>query len=149
MALSVAATFASLPEAQIAAGALRASGVDAQVFDDNFGTMMWTDQVAIGGFRVIVPEVERADAVAFLRDVAKSAPRRRPSPRERGVLWRALALLAGLALLPEAGWLVIGLKRRASYPGRAGFAVMFVVSMALFLVVTIAAWALGLSLIHI
>ena len=137
MALAVAATFSSLSEAQIAAGALRASGFDAQVFDDNFGTMMWMDQVAIGGFRVIVPEAEQADSAAFLRDVAKAAPRRRQSPREKGVVWRAIALLAGLALMPEVGWLVVGVRRRSSFSRPVGVALIIVVSGVLILAVMV------------
>lgn len=144
MALSVAANFASLSEAHVAAGALRAAGFDAQVFDDHFGTMVWMDQLAIGGFRIVVPVEERADARAFLREVVQQAPRRRPSPREKGYGWRAMALAFGLVFGASGGWAIVGMKRRASYPGRTGVADMLVVSIALILVVAVAAWILGL-----
>ena len=142
MALAVAATFASLSEAQIAAGALRASGFEALVFDDNFGTMMWMDQVAIGGFRVIVPEAEQAESAAFLRAVATTAPRRRPSPREKGVLWRVVALLTGLAL-PAVGWLVVGVRRRATFSNPAGVGLIAMVSVALIIAVASGFWLIG------
>ncbi len=143
MALSVAANFASLSEAHVAAGALRAAGFDAQVFDDHFGTMVWMEQLAIGGFRIVVPVEERADARAFLREVVQQAPRRRPSPREKGYGWRALALATGLTLGASVGWAVVGLKRRASYARGIGIGGMAIVALGMALGLAVALWLLG------
>ena len=67
MALALVARLPTLPEAQIAAGALRSAGIDAQVFDANFGGVEAPVIEALGGFRIMAPEHEAATA----RDILK------------------------------------------------------------------------------
>ncbi len=64
MAMQVVDEFPSLMEAQIACGALRAAGFDAQVFDQALGALIPSG--AVGPFRVVVPEGEHRPAVALL-----------------------------------------------------------------------------------
>jgi hypothetical protein len=116
MGLRVAAVFASLVEAQVARSALRAVGIDAQVFDDCFGTMMWVEQAALGGFRVAVPLQQVVAAQEYLQSINRAPFRRRPDPRSKGVGWRILALVAGLGLGADFGWLVVALRRRRRPP---------------------------------
>ena len=61
MGISVLASFPSLMEAEVACGALYASGFDAQVLDVHFGALD-----SIGGFRIAVPEEQRIAAGALL-----------------------------------------------------------------------------------
>ncbi len=68
MALSVAATFVSLVEAQIACSALTAAGFDAQVFDQN--TAFVADRIS--GFRLMVPEDDGPAARSFLADLQRA-----------------------------------------------------------------------------
>lgn len=67
MALAVVTRIPSLSEAQIAVGALRSGGIDAQLFDGNFGAMESPVIEGLGGFRIMAPE----DQVAAARDVLK------------------------------------------------------------------------------
>ena len=67
MALAVVTHIPSLSEAQIAVGALRSGGIDAQLFDGNFGAMESPVIEGLGGFRIMAPE----DQVAAARDVLK------------------------------------------------------------------------------
>ncbi len=64
----VVADFTSLTEAQIACGALRAEGLDAEVLDQNFGSVMPTGLV--GRFRLVVPDDEAAGAKRLLAEIA-------------------------------------------------------------------------------
>ncbi len=105
MGLSVVARFSSLAEAEVAGSALQAAGFYVHLFDTIFGRLFWTDQVAIGGFRVMVPEEQIADATAYLDEINRSRPRWRPNPRDKGIAWRVLALIGGLSATP-LGWLI-------------------------------------------
>ena len=123
MALAIVTRIPSLAEAQIAVGALRSGGIDAQLFDGAFGTMESPVIEGLGGFRIMAPE----DQVIAARDMLKelrAAPRladpdelgpwamqaydaRRS--RNRGMRLLALALLSApflLWLLAQlVGWL--------------------------------------------
>ena len=67
MGLAIVARMPSLVEAQIAAGALRSAGVAAEVFDANFGQIEAPVIEALGGFRIMAPEGECAEAREILR----------------------------------------------------------------------------------
>ncbi len=67
MATQIVDEFPSLMEAQIACGALRAAGFDAQVFDQALGALIPTG--AVGPFRVVVPEDEHRSAQALLDEI--------------------------------------------------------------------------------
>jgi hypothetical protein len=73
MALVEIARFVDLTEAQVAASALRASGVPVFMQNEHWGQTEFTMQMAMGGFRLWVPEQEAPDARAFI-----SANRRKP-----------------------------------------------------------------------
>ena len=118
MALGVAAVFLSLGEAQVARAALRASGINAIVFDELLGSNMWMQQLAFGGFRLAVPDGDLAAAVAILREIDSRPFRRRDL--DRGVGWRWLAAFAGLTLGPVFGWFVVAHRRQ-----RDAFATQF------------------------
>ena len=72
MGLNVVAALPGLIEAQIACGALRAAGFEAQLFDENFGGTLPTD--LIGGFRIVVPDRQQAAARQLLAEFRKSGP---------------------------------------------------------------------------
>ena len=67
MGLGLVARIPSLVEAQIAAGALRSAGIDAQVFDANFGQVEAPVIEALGGFRIMAPAEQTAEAREILK----------------------------------------------------------------------------------
>jgi hypothetical protein len=68
MALAVVTRIPSYVEAQIAVGALRSGGIDAQLFDGAFGQVEAPVIESLGGFRVMAPE----DQVVAARDLLKA-----------------------------------------------------------------------------
>jgi hypothetical protein len=114
MGLGVVARYSTLVEAEVACSALLGAGFHAEVMERGMATVYWTRQTALGGVRVIVPSSELQDAVSYLTVITQTWRGSRPPPRDRGWAWRLLALLAGLALMPEAGWLVISARDRAA-----------------------------------
>ncbi len=135
MSLTVVATYPNLQEAQIAAGALQSGGLHAQVMDLHFGSVMWTDQFALQGFRVAVHEDEADDAVAYLsRLPPATAATDQPGSRAPGLAdasWRLLAFIAGIVMLP-VGWLMVGgLRTRPVGAIRASLAGVLLVTIAL------------------
>jgi hypothetical protein len=60
--------FPTLTEAQIARGALRAAGFEAEVLDEHVGRVLAVD--LIGGFRLVVPEGEERRARTLLDEIA-------------------------------------------------------------------------------
>jgi hypothetical protein len=109
--LTVVATFATLPEAQIADGALDASGLHPEVMDQHFGSMAWMEQFALQGFRLAVPASEAPDAREFFLHLPKVRSRSPPA-RTGDNIWRTLAVLMALGLAPVFGWLMVGGLRR-------------------------------------
>jgi Putative prokaryotic signal transducing protein len=65
--LAVVTRIPSYMEAQIAVGALRSGGIDAELFDGNFGQVEAPVIESLGGFRIMAPE----EQVAAARDVLK------------------------------------------------------------------------------
>ena len=61
----------SLQEAYVAASALRSAGIAAVVFDAQWGQTHWASQIALGGFRVVVPSDCLTDAADILRELGK------------------------------------------------------------------------------
>jgi|GEM_PF-5322244 len=61
----------SLQEAYVAASALRSAGIAAIVFDAQWGQTLWASQIALGGFRVVVPNDCLVDAADILRELGK------------------------------------------------------------------------------
>jgi hypothetical protein len=75
MGLALVTRIPNLVEAQIAAGALRSAGINAQVFDGSFGAIEAPVIEGLGGYRIMAPEAE----VAAARDVLK-ALKANPAP---------------------------------------------------------------------
>jgi hypothetical protein len=127
VALALVTRIPSYVEAQIAIGALRSGGIDAQLFDGAFGLMESPVIESLGGFRVMAPE----DQVASARDMLKAL---RASPglgepdemgpwaaslgetrRTRGRGMRLLAFV--LISAPFLLWLVVRLVGWLAPPG--------------------------------
>jgi hypothetical protein len=113
MTLVVVARPLDLPQAQVAASALRSAGLHPVLLDEQLNSSIWTMTFAFGGCRVAVPEDELKDAVAILEQ-----PPEPPAPEGRidriGWGWRAAAGLASVGLLtPYAGWFVLGARQRS------------------------------------
>ncbi|HEY3797034.1 MAG TPA: DUF2007 domain-containing protein [Caulobacteraceae bacterium] len=113
MGLAIVTRIPSLSEAQIAAGALRSAGIAAEVFDANFGRMEAPVIESLGGYRIMAPEQEVADArnvLSLLRanpglgepdEVAPWTASLRDARRERsrGMRWVASLLLGAPMLI--------------------------------------------------
>ena len=65
---AVLKAFPTLTEAQIACGALRAAGFEAEVLDEYVGRVLSVD--LMGGFRLVVPEEQERAARALLDQIA-------------------------------------------------------------------------------
>lgn len=94
------ARFTDPHEALIAAGALRARGFDAEVFDHNHGQVNWAVQQAVG-CRLMVAEGQEREARAALTEMESAPPEPEEAPpkvRPGRYLKRALmALLFGVS----------------------------------------------------
>ncbi|HWF78259.1 MAG TPA: DUF2007 domain-containing protein [Caulobacteraceae bacterium] len=119
MGLALVTRIPSLVEAQIAAGALRSAGIDAQVFDAAFGAMESPVIEQLGGLRIMAPEEQLAaarDALNLLRaspglgepdELGPWATQARDAARTRG---RGMRLVAFLLLsAPFLLWMVVRL----------------------------------------
>ena len=108
MALTECRRFPSFQAALVAQSALRAAGVHAFVFDEFRASVVWTEQFALGGVRVMVPTDELEAAGAILGAPEASTPldmRRPPRPRDMA------ALLVLLPLTLVVGWPLAGFRR--------------------------------------
>ena len=117
MGMTVVATFMKLTEAQVAASALESGGLHPLVMDQGWGSVVWTEQAALQGFRLAVPSGEAADAVAFFKALPPRRRRSPPASRSAAAVvgaswWRIVGGLFALGLMPELGWLVVGLRPR-------------------------------------
>ena len=116
MALQCLARFHTLPEAQVVATLLTSAGFSPSVFDLHYGGLDWAAQSALGGYRLMLPAAELADARGLLRtpDLALDLPEdETPPPVTTGGPLSTLAALAtAAASVAEVGWLVAGQNRR-------------------------------------
>ena len=135
MGLGVIARFSTLSEAQVACGALRSAGFHAEVFDQSFGTMVWTDQVAIGGFRVVAPEGELADAVAYLRQAQADAPEPKAVTTRGATPWGVAVALSAVTIGVDFSWLLLGFRDRLKRGPLAIVEVVFITAAALVMLV--------------
>ena len=69
--LPVVTRLASLQEAFVVASVLRSAGIAAEVFDAQWGQNQWASQMALGGFRVVVPSDCLTDGADILRELGK------------------------------------------------------------------------------
>ena len=125
MGLALVTRIPNLMEAHIAVGALRSAGIAAEVFDASFGAMEAPVIEGLGGYRVMAPEEQVADARDALRVLRASPglstgedepPWGAPpfaagrSARRAGMRWIALLYLAA----PVVIWLMLWLMRSRS-----------------------------------
>jgi len=109
MALTECRRFPLLPQALVARSALEAAGLHPLVFDEFRSSMIWTEQFALGGVRVMVPEQELEPARALLSDIeAQAADTAPPAPPKS----QPGLLLLLFALSVVVGWPIAGFRRR-------------------------------------
>lgn len=105
------ARFLDLSEAQTAAAALRASGIEVFVQNENWGQTEAYLQFAMGGFRLWTHEDDAGDARVFIETC-------RATPSEIAPEGGAAQAIGGLALAltlgPVAGFLAALFHRRGS-----------------------------------
>jgi hypothetical protein len=109
--LAEVARFSGLPEAQVAASALRGSGIEAVVLDQEPAQSGWREPYGRGGIRLCVPQADEAAAKALLASVAEAAPPAPPWGRTRESLAERLTpvrlvviAIVFLAILAFALW---------------------------------------------
>jgi len=126
----VVARYLDLPQVQVAASALRSAGLHPVLFDEQQCSVRWTTMFGWGGCRLAVPGEELEDALAILGHPQADSNPEPPIPL-RGWISRLLAGVFGILLLmPEAGWLVLGVRDRRNEIGE------IMMGMALAMVVT-------------
>ena len=122
MGLALVTRIPNLMEAHIAVGALRSAGIAAEVFDGNFGAIEAPVIEGLGGYRVMAPEAEVAEARATLKALRASpglstgddespwaAPAATTSSAARK---RGMRIVAALFLgAPFTVWLILNLLR--------------------------------------
>jgi hypothetical protein len=114
--LRVVTRLPTLVEAHIASGALRSAGINAQVFDANFGGMEAPVIEGLGGYRIMAPENEVAAARETLRALRSNPglgepedyePWATPAPRSSSFRARGMRVLALVILgVPLLLWLL-------------------------------------------
>jgi hypothetical protein len=72
MALVEIALFSTRSEAEVAAAALRAFGVDAHLFEDALG-QAYRSPLSNRGFAIMAPEADKAEAIELLASM-RDAP---------------------------------------------------------------------------
>lgn len=128
MALVRIARYHTLSEAEVAASVLRSAGIHAHVSDAHYLGVFWTDTIALGGFRLSVPEEEGPDAVEILRSPPPVEPVDDEPSEPLPVARRIAAGALMLAVTPEAGWLATGRESPGSMVEKSAGALL---SMAL------------------
>ena len=117
MGLALVTRIPSLAEAQIAAGALRSGGSEAVVFDAAVGGMEAPVIEGLGGYRLMAPEDQVAEARASLRALRLNpglavpddeSPWSATAARPRRWQSRGMRIIAALFLgAPFLVWLIL------------------------------------------
>ena len=108
MGLTYVGYYAMSSEAWVVRSVLRSAGIPAEVFDHYRGSMIWTQQTLLGGYRVAVPTRDLDDALAILKEVAP-----RPEPiKDAG--WTVGAMIVALFCFwfSNALWGYVALRSR-------------------------------------
>ena len=109
-------------EAHIAAGALRSAGIAAEVFDGNFGAMEAPVIEGLGGYRLMAPQEQVAEARETLKALRASpglstgeeeSPWGAPdAATSSGARAKGMRVVAALFLgAPLIVWLILSLLR--------------------------------------
>lgn len=125
MALAEVARFWDLTEAQIARSALEAAGIDIVIFDDNWASVVWTEQAALRGIRLMAQDTDVAEAKALLQAI-RPAPPPAEAAEHRDGLGRAGGAAWTLALAAVFGWPLAGLRRTTLFHRVAAILLMLV-----------------------
>ena len=122
MGLALVTRIPNLMEAHIAAGALRSAGIAAEVFDGNFGAMEAPVIEGLGGYRLMAPQEQVAEARETLKALRASPglstgeeeppwgalpPATSSAARKKGMRIVAALFLGG----PMIVWLILSLLR--------------------------------------
>jgi hypothetical protein len=112
MALVEIARFDDLQEAQIAAGALRAVGLTPLLQNEQWGSVAFFMQRAMGGFRIWTPEEEADDARTLIDACRQCDPAVLDWTRHPQALSAAPATLFWALMDPQGGgWAWARLRR--------------------------------------
>ena len=121
MGLALVTRIPNLMEAHIVVGALRSAGIAAELFDGNFGTIEAPVIEGLGGYRVMAPEEEIAEARATLKALRASpglstgddeTPWGAPPATSSGARKKGMRIVAALFLgAPLFVWLILNLLR--------------------------------------
>jgi len=111
MTLVEVGRFLDLSEAQTAASALRASGMEVFVQNENWGQMEAYLQLAMGGFRLWTLEADAEAARDFIK-ICRAEPSEIAPQGGAGQAIGGLAL--ALLLAPALGWAATLFHRRGS-----------------------------------
>ena len=123
MDVLVVARYLDFTEAEVVASALRSAGLNPFLPDRERGLNWATEQVFLGGSRVMVPACDLDDARAILSDAREQMlaevaatgevwdlPRKPTS-----LAWTGLGLFVSLFCTPVAGWNVAAWRRRPTW----------------------------------
>lgn len=126
MALVETARFLDVHEAQIARSALNASGIDAVLMDEFRAQAIWTEQLAIGGVRLFVPEADFGSARAFLERIrSEGAAASQSSKLTPLMAVHSTISMVGLLIASALfGWPLAAFKRQN--PGYKTFSVLWI-----------------------
>ncbi len=122
MGLALVTRIPNLMEAHIAAGALRSAGIAAEVFDGNFGAMEAPVIESLGGYRLMAPQEQVAEARETLKALRASPGLstgedeppwgEAPAASASAYRTRGMRIVAALFLgAPFVVWLILNLLR--------------------------------------
>jgi hypothetical protein len=120
--LALVTRIPNLMEAHIAAGALRSAGIAAEVFDGNFGAMEAPVIEGLGGYRLMAPQEQVAEARETLKALRASPGLSTgedespwgvsPAATSSAARSKGMRIVAALFLgAPAIVWLILSLLR--------------------------------------
>jgi hypothetical protein len=104
--------FLVLPEALVARAALEAAGFHPFLFDEFRASNVWTEQLAIGGVRMMVLEQELEPAKKLLAEIHEQAAWSTVAPSAPNRPWLFVLLLF---LCVAVGWPIAGFTLKDNF----------------------------------
>jgi hypothetical protein len=129
--------FLVLPEALVARATLEAAGFHPFLFDEFRASVIWTEQLAIGGVRLMVHDQEFESATALLAEIHGEASSATAGSSARNRPWLLLLLLF---LSFMVGWPIAGFKMHDRFHRLTALSLT-----ALLISVFLGLWVRGLS----